>query len=375
MKRAHKIRLYPNNAQRTQLLKHCGCARLAYNVCLAKWNEDYQVGTKHNYYTIKQWFNAIKGEEYPFVYEVSKWACEAAIADLDKGFQALYRGYAAHPKFHKKGVRDSFRIDGSVIRVIGKTLYLPKGIKLRMAEELRYEASKIYNVTVSSRAGMWFVSIQCEVPDSENQASGAVGIDLGVKSQAVLSDGTVYPNLGIRNRFKRRIAQANRNLSRKQKGGANRVKARARLAKLYYRMDCMRGDNIHKFTTDVARNYGAICLEDLNVSGMLKNHNLAGAIADASFYEIRRQFEYKANEVRYVDRFDPTSKTCSVCEYKLSDLPLHIREWTCPECGATHDRDVNAAKNILRWASPEVMPVEGAKRSLKQESNRASMYS
>ena len=358
MKRAHKIRIYPNNVQATQLLKHCGCTRLAYNACLAKWNTDYTNGVKHNYYTIKKWFNSIKAQQYPFVYDVSKWAMEAAIADLDRAFRNFYSQRARHPEFHKKGTHDSFRIDGSVVKIIGSMLTLPKGISVRMAESLRYKDCKIYNVTVSRCADKWFVSVLCEIPDSENQAQSIVGIDLGIKSQAVLSDGAVYPNIGVHKRFRRQIAHAQRNLSRTQKGSSNRKKVRLRLSKLYYKLSCVRNDNIHKFTTDVTRKYGIICLEDLNVSGMLKNHCLAGAIADVSFFEIRRQFEYKAHEVRFVGRFEPTSKTCSNCGYYVQDMPLSVRDWMCPRCGSKHDRDVNAAVNILRWASPEVKPVD-----------------
>jgi putative transposase len=332
-------------------MRHCGCARLAYNVCLAKWNADFETGVKHNYFSIKLWFNAVKQLLYPFMYEVSKWAVEAAIADLGKAFVNYFAGRAAHPTFHRKGVHDSFRIDGSVIKVVGNRLKLPKGLFIRMAEPLRFEATKIYNVTVSRRADMWFASIQCEVPERENQASGTIGIDLGVGSQAVLSDGTVYPNIGIRRRFRRQLARAQRNLARKQKGSRNRAKAQMKLARLYYRLACVRSDNIHQFTTAVTRDNGVICLEDLNVSGMMRNHHLAGAIADVSFYEIRRQFGYKAREVRYVDRFAPTSKTCSGCG-AVHEMPLSKREMNCG-CGLQIDRDLNAAMNILRWATPE----------------------
>ncbi|MCL2549188.1 MAG: transposase, partial [Symbiobacteriaceae bacterium] len=325
MQRAHKIRIYPNNAQATTLRRTCGCARLAYNTCLAQWNDDYANGLRHNQFSIKKWFNSIKKECYPFIYEVSKWAVEAAIADLGTAFRNFFAQRADHPKFHKKGVKDSFRIDGSVIKIDGKRLKLPKGLDLRMAEELRYEPSKIYNVTISERAGMWFVSIVCEIPDSENQAEGIVGVDLGIKSQAVLSDGTVYSNLGLRSKYARQLAHAQRAVARKQKGSSNRKKAVLRLSKLYYRIACMRLDNIHKFTTEVKTRYGTVCLEDLNVSGMLRNHNLSGAIADVSFYEIRRQFGYKAGEVRTVGRFEPTSKTCSGCGHKANVMPLSVR--------------------------------------------------
>ena len=348
MKRAHKIRIYPNNVQQTILSKHCGCARLAYNVCLAKWNEDYANGIKHNYYSVKKWFNSIKREEYPFVYEVSKWACEAAIADLAGAFKKYFSKQNDRPTFHKKGIRDSFRIDGSVIKVVGNMLYLPKGLYLRMAENLRYEPTKIYNVTVSKTADRWFVSIQCEVPESENQAEGAVGIDLGISQHATLSDGTVFENIKLERKYRRKLARAQRNLHREQKGSRNRRKAQKQLATIYWRMANKRNDNIHKFTSSVTAIYATVCLEELNVQGMVKNHSLAKAVSDAAFYETRRQFEYKAKEMRYVEQFEPTSKACCECG-KIHDMPLHKRRMVC-ECGNNKDRDHNAAVNILRKA-------------------------
>jgi putative transposase len=355
MLRAHKIRLYPNNRQESFLLEHCGCARKAYNVCLAKWDEDYLNSVKHNYYSIKKWFNGVKFDAYPYMYGVSKWAVEAAINDLDRAFKNFYRKNAEHPRFHKKGIRDSFRIDGSVIKINGCYLSLPKGLTLKMAEMLRYrDTKKIYNVTISHQAGMWFASIQCEVLGGENQAVGEVGIDLGVTDQAILSDGTVYGNIRVEQKYRRRIAHAQRDLHRKRKGSANRKKAQRKLAKVYYRMQCLRNDNIHKFTTEVTRKYGTVCLEDLNVSGMVKNHKMARSIEDVAFFEIRRQFEYKAKEVRYINRFAPSTKACSICGYINKTMTLVIREWVCPSCGTHHDRDKNAAQNILRWATPEV---------------------
>ena len=348
MKRAHKIRIYPNNAQRTILSKHCGCARLAYNVCLAKWNDDCVKGIKHNYFSIKMWFNSIKREQYPFVYEVSKWACEAAIADLGNAFNRFFSKQNERPRFHKKGVRDSFRIDGSVIKIYGSMIYLPKGLCLRMAEPLRYEPIKIYNATVSKTADRWFVSIQCEVPESENQAEGAVGIDLGISQHATLSDGIVYENIKLERKYRRKLARAQRSLHRKQNGSNNRRKAQKRLTTIYWRMANKRNDNIHKFTMAVTSKYATICLEDLNVLGMVKNHNLAKALLDAAFGEIKRQCEYKAKEMRYAGRFEPTTKLCCECG-KLHDMPLHKRRMIC-ECGNNKDRDHNAAINILRLA-------------------------
>jgi putative transposase len=239
-----------------------------------------------------------------------------------------------------------------------------------MAETLRYEPIKIYNVTISKTADRWFVSIQCEVPDSENQAEGAVGIDLGISQHATLSDGTVFENIKaeefrrsrngpekraaacrrfmLERKYRRKLARAQRSLHRKQKGSSNRRKAQKRLGTIYWRMANKRNDNIHKFTTTVTAIYATVCLEDLNVAGMVKNHNLAKAVSDAAFGEARRQFEYKAKETRYVGRFEPTTKPCCDCG-KLHDMPLSKRRMAC-ECGNNRDRDHNAAINILKLA-------------------------
>jgi putative transposase len=304
---------------------------------------------------------------------VSKWAAEAATADLGAAFKKMYDKQNAHPKFHKKGVHDSFRIDGSAIKIDGNTLKLPKKLNVKMAEPLRYEAIKIYNVTVSHTAGMWFASIQCEVPDSENQTSGKVGIDLGVKDLATLSDGTRYENPRVEKKHRKKIAHAQRRLHRRTKGSKNRRKAQKLLARAYYKAASARKDYTHKLTSEVSSKYAVICLEDLNVKGMQANHRLARAISDAALAEIRRQVEYKANEVRYVGRFEPSSKTCNACGHFKQDLTLAVREWVCPSCGMTHDRDVNAAINILRWATPKIKPVDrhtNAKAAgMNQESN------
>jgi putative transposase len=357
MTRTHKVRIYPNDKKQTVLLRHCGVARLTYNWGLNEWNEMYKAGEKPNRFSVKLRWNHQKRENFPFVYEVSKWCQEAALQDLSKGFDKFFKKQNHHPKFHKKGVKDSFRIDGSVVKVDDKTLHLPKKLSLRMAEPLRWQPTKIYNVTVSRRAGMWFASISMEVPDTRNENQVPVGIDLGIKALATLSDGSVYANAKALNRYERLLKIRQRNLSRKQKGSANRKKAMLAVAKTHYKIASLRQDVIHKMTSDVCGKYGVICLEDLNVAGMLKNHKLARSISDASFGEIRRQFEYKANEVWLVGRFEPTSKTCSGCG-SIKDMPLSLRQYECEPCGLDLDRDHNAAINILRLAKP-LMAMEG----------------
>jgi putative transposase len=234
-----------------------------------------------------------------------------------------------------------------------------------MQESLRFRG-KILSAVVSKTAGRWFCSISVDVEGEpkigENQA--VVGVDLGVKDLAVLSTGEKISGTKALRRYQKKLARLQRQLARKQRGSVNRFKAKQRLAKLHYRISCIRNDSIHKLTTKLVRKYGIIVIEDLNVSGMVLNHKLARAISDQGFGEIRRQLEYKVEpaggKVVVADRWYPSSKTCSLCGHKLEALPLSVRTWTCPGCGTVHDRDQNAAQNLkqLGMASPEVKPVE-----------------
>jgi putative transposase len=213
------------------------------------------------------------------------------------------------------------------------------------------------SATISRVADRWFVSITVDAPDTshlpqaENQ--GAVGVDLGVAALATLSTGEVMPGPKAHTALLARLKRLCRSLSRKQKGSANRAKAKAKLARLHARIGHIRQDALHKLTTDLTRRFHTIGIENLNVRGMVKNRHLARSIMDMSFFEFRRQLEYKAamrgGVVVVADRFFASSKTCSACGHKLDDLPLSVREWTCPGCGSIHDRDVNAARNLLAY--------------------------
>ena len=383
MIRTHKIRLYPNNGQETYLTQCCGTARFAYNTCLAKWNEDYENDsqTRHSFYTIKQWFNSRKPKDFPWVYAYSKHICDSAIKDLANAFVSFFKGNAKHPRFHKRGYKDSFRIDGSVVKTEGKILCLPKGQRYRMTERLRYDDAKIMNVTVSRTANRWFVSICCELPDTLGESqSGCVGIDLGIKELATLSDGTRIRNPKVFAKGERRMKHLQRNLSRKRKGSSNWRKAKDKLAKYQYETSCMRKDWIHKATTGIAEKYGTVFMEDLDVKGMLGNHRLAKSLSDVSFGEFNRQLEYKTT-VNRIDRFYPSTKTCSKCGH-IQDMPLSKRVYDCPVCGNSIDRDLNAAINILNVGManyPELMPVEGldthrVEISMKQEFTSKQMF-
>jgi putative transposase len=322
---------------------------------LHRANELYKEGVKFNRFALKREFNALK-KSLPWMQEVNAHAVSCDAADkLNRGFKNFFEKRARHPRFHskKKGV-GSFSVTGSEIKYDRehRRVYLMRYGWIRLAEAIRFKFSKIYRVTVTNRVGKWFVSFSIEVPDApgrcENQAA-SVGIDLGLKTLAVCSDGTVVPNPRISNCYAIRLRKLNKELSRRRKGGMNWWKTVYKLRGLYRRIADVRSDYLHKFTTAVVRKYGIVCLEDLNVSGMVRNRRLARSISDVSFYEIRRQFEYKAKEVRYVPRFFPSSKRCSDCGNE-QEMPLDVRTYVCPACGMVKNRDLNAAINIRTFA-------------------------
>jgi len=360
---AHKIALDPNNAQATYFARACGVARFAYNWALAEWKRQYEAAKadsalpKPSQKSLRRQLNAIKREQFPWMLEVTKNAPQMAIIQLGEAFNNFFKKRARYPQFRKKGVHDRFTLTNDQFSVEGSRIRIPALGWVRMREPLRFEG-KITSATVSRVADGWFVSIAVEtrdtshLPQAENQ--GAVGVDLGVSALATLSTGESIPGPKPHKALLGRLRRLSRSLSRKQKGSANRKKARARLAKLHARIANIRADALHKLTTSLTRRFHTIGIEDLNVRGMAKNRHLARSIMDMSFFEFRRQLEYKAamrgGQVVVADRFFASSKTCSACGHKLNDLPLSLRQWTCPDCGVVHDRDVNAAINLKKVA-------------------------
>ncbi len=243
--------------------------------------------------------------------------------------------------------RLSFYLANDKFSIDGHTLHVPKLGDVNMTEELRF-GGKIMSATISYRAGWWFVSIAVEVKhETPTHSGGAVGIDLGIKTLATLSCGKVFENQKHYRRGEARIKGLSKGLSRKVEGSRNWWKNAKKLAKAHYRVACQRQDTLHKMTTHVARTYALVGLEDLNTKGMLANHSLAQVVSDASFFEVKRQLLYKAEEyggyVQLVDRWFPSSKTCHVCGWVKEDLTLADRVWVCEQCGTVHDRDWNAA--------------------------------
>lgn len=290
--------------------------------------------------------------------KVTKCAPQMAIIQLGQALQNFFSGRARYPSFRKKGAQDRFTLTNDQFDMEVSRIRIPNLGWVRMREPLRF-AGKIMSATISRVADKWFVSITIDTPDSSHlppaKNQGAVGVDLGVSALAALSTGELpicgpKPHKALLGRLRR----LSRSLSRKKKGSANRRKAKVKLATLHARIAAVRSDALHKLTMDLTRRFHTIGIEHLNVRGMMANRHLARSIADMSFFEFRRQLEYKAamrgGVVKVAHRFHASSKTCSACGHKLPTLPLSVREWTCPDCGVPHDRDVNAAINLRNMA-------------------------
>lgn len=386
--RAFRVELDPNNKQRTALLRHAGTARFAWNWGLARRIEEYErAGRSCSAIDQHRQLNALKKREFPWMYEVSKCAPQEALRNLDSAFRAFFRRVKAgekpgFPRFksRNRGV-GGFRLTGS-IAIGASSVSLPKLGTIRTKESGRLPVGRRGTASVTERAGRWFVSVVIEQELSAPVNVGhPVGVDLGINHLAVTSDGQVFANPRALARRLKKLRQLQRAHARKTKGGANRKKSQKKIARLHYRVSCVRRDALHKVTTELAKNHGMIAIEDLNVRGMVKNHCLARAISDVGFAEFRRQLEYKCgwygSRLVVVGRFFPSSKTCSSCGCIKETLALSERVFRCEECGLEVDRDLNAAKNLLLAASSaESLNACGAGRqrpAVKQESNAACL--
>ena len=377
MIKGHTIELTPNNKQATYFAKACGVARLAYNWALAEWQNQYQADkvyrdncqkngiaidrTKLNnpsQFKLRKQLNFIKKTKFPFMFDVTKCSPQEAIIQLGKAFDNFFKGRAKYPQFRKKGINDKFSLTNDQFKIIGKNIKIPNLGWVKLTENLRFNG-KIMNATIFKKGMKWFVSIGVEINETPKplpRTDKAIGIDLGITDLAVLSNGTkVQAPKPLKSKLKQ-LRRLSKQLSRKQKGSKNREKAKTKLSRLHYKISCIRKDFIHKLTTKLVKMYDVICIENLNVKGMVKNRKLSRAISDLSFYEFKRQLIYKANQsrktIKEVDRFYPSSKTCSHCGFVMAkiDLTLAIRIWQCPSCDTQHDRDINASLNILNQA-------------------------
>lgn len=393
---AHKIELVPNNKQKTYFRKAFGCSRLAYNWGLAEWQRRYKECEKVDAYGLKKAFNTIKKEQYPFVLEVTKYATQQPFINLGKAFRKFFddlkKGMVSYPQFKKKKDNEgSFYIGGDQVtlsdtnrnsKAFKKMLHnenqkrqylkVPNLGWVKMTERLRF-IGKVNGVVISQQGDKYFASFSVQVTGEEykrthpNVSAGKTnrkaGVDLGIKSALILSDGIAVENPKPLKKNLRKIKRVSRQLDKRThartkqerlsgiKKSNNYKKLSVKLSNAQRKVANIRRDFTQKVTTILSIHYGQIALEDLNVKGMVRNHRLAQSVSDVAFGELCRQIEYKSalngTKVTRADRFYPSSKKCSVCGNVNPDLKLSDRTYRCDKCGAVIDRDYNASLNLL----------------------------
>lgn len=364
---AHKIEIKPNNIQKTYLNKCFGVSRFVYNWALVEWKKRYEAKEAPSGLSLKKDFNAIKKEQFPWVKEVTKWAAQQPFLDLQNSFNKFFKKQGGYPKFKKKGrSSDSCYIASQSIKIEGDYFKLPRlKSKIKMTEMIRFKG-KINSVTLSKKTDRYFATFQIEILEAEKVKlpQKSVGVDIGIKTLFVTSDGHKVQSLKPLKNKLRRLKRYSRQLSKKVRGSKNSLKAKTKLAKLHFKISNQRKDITHKFTTFLCSNYSVINVEDLSAKNMVKNRKLAQAISDIGIGQFKRQLEYKSkifgNVLNFADKFYPSSKLCSNCGSKKEELKLSDRMYKCRSCGLEIDRDFNASLNInkIGGAPTEFTPVE-----------------
>ena len=357
MIKAHKIRLHPTEEQKVYFAKAAGTARFVWNWALAEWNRHYEAGEKPTALKLKKQFNEIRREQFPWTWEVTKNASDQPFLDLGKAFTAFFEGKARRPRFKsKKRSKASFYLANDQFELGDHRVWIPKLGWVNMAENLRF-TGKITGARVTQTADWWFISITVEVPDElSEKRTAAVGIDVGLNRLATLSTGEEYENQAFLKTALKKLRQVNKRLHRRKLGSKNRGKARRQIARLHYRITCLRDDVLHKLTTRIASWYGMVGIEDLNLKGLLKNRHLSRSFSDAALGKLltllTSKVEQRGGRVIKVGRFFPSSKTCHCCGWKWKDMELSDRIFLCQNPTCTYyqfaqDRDHNAALCIL----------------------------
>lgn len=352
-----KCRLYPTAEQAQFFEWNFGCVRFVYNQMLERQIKEYESGGKSvNKYAMVYQLTELK-EANPWLKEADSRALQAAVFALESGYLAFFRKNNAFPKFKsKKSARQAYTTNAN-IKVLDGYVRVPKaGLVRCKGERLSNICPK--TITISKSAGKYYASIIYDdgLPTPEKSPiKSSIGIDMGIKDYAILSDGKKYANPKLLSKSEERLKVLQRRLAKKQKGSNRRSAAKLKVVRQYEKIRNQRQDFLHKLSNEITNQYDYVAIEDLSVANMAKNHKLAKAIEDCSWGEFARQLEYKSEwrgkTLKKIGRFEPSSRTCSNCGYINHSLTLSDREWTCPECHAYHDRDINAAKNILVFSN------------------------
>lgn len=361
MLKAIKVRIYPNKEQEVYISKQLGCCRFVYNSCLSFRKNEYENSQRSvSFSETDKYCNHVLKNKNPFLREVNSKVLQQSLRDLQTSYQNFFRRGKGFPRFKKRGHHDSCRFPKDAFSGIkGNRVSLVTALKdilFKCSERderyLNRHKECIHSATLErTPSGKFFLSILVDYHPIVTQADCCVGIDLGIKDFIITSNGEKIANPHFAKNKKKRLAFLQKSLSRKVKGSKNYDKARVALAKLHEKVANQRSWFIHNVTSMLTDENQVICMEDLNVKGMVKNHHLASALQDVSFGEFKRILEYKCSvkgrQLVFVNRFFPSSKMCNVCGYKNNKMVLSTREWVCPQCGTYHDRDVNASINIL----------------------------
>ena len=387
--KTYKYRLYPTKEQQYRLAVYFGNVRFTYNYFLDERKKQYeQFGKSDNYYDQCKKLTLLKQQEgYSFLNQTACLTLQYALKNLENAYTRFFTKKSGFPNFHKKKNRQSFSSNQNLKFKEDRICFVgfKEGIKCRLHRQIEGKMKELSIVKYPS--GKYYVNIVCEVEIEEKQNQfNEVGIDLGVKDLLVLSNGKKYQNQKFISKYEKQLAKAQQHLSRKKKGSNSYENQRIKVARIQEKIANCRNDVFHKITFELTNTYSDIFLEDLNVKGMQKNKYLTKSIVDCSWSKLITMLQYKGQwygcKIHQINRWYPSSKTCSNCNYTIDSLPLNIREWDCPICHTHHDRDINAAINILKegkrelsagtvdYTNGESVRIRRSKKSASQDSRK-----